>query len=112
MRKQLKMAYEITYRHGPLTMHMIEWHCAQLEDRPIKLWSTPIRRMYDLRDNGLVKLTGETIMCPVSKKNCVTWDVTANTCPETKVTPVKLCPHCGGILDSDNKPVMVVPEKT
>lgn len=98
--KKAKQAYQILFHHGPLTLLELEHHSALLDGRTPRgrSESTIIRRLYDLRDNGLVETTSETRVCQVSKKNAVTWDVTGSMPPEHKRLPDNVCSLCGHVI--------------
>jgi hypothetical protein len=86
--KMAKMAYSILYEYGPLTLLELEHEAArQLHHVPKgRSESTVIRRLYDLRDNGLVFLTPFVRKCNVSGKKAVTWDVTNALAPKERLT--------------------------
>lgn len=96
--KKMKQAYEILYRNGPMTLLELE-HQSALEDhrRPRgRSESTVIRRLYDLRDNGLAQISIVVRKCAISGKKAVTWDVTVNSAPQERVIkPTTICPNCG-----------------
>ena len=96
-----KMAYTVLYEHGPCTLLELEHESAhRLHHSPKgRSESTVIRRLYDLRDNGLAVITTLVRPCVISRKNAVTWDVTDSLAPKEKikvelVSSVK-CPSCG-----------------
>lgn len=92
--RKAKQAYRILYERGPLTLLELE-HASALEDgREPKgrSESTIVRRLYDLRDNGLAR-TGGTRMCAVKGKPLVTWEVTNKLAPEEKISR-PICPCC------------------
>jgi hypothetical protein len=96
--KKMKQAYSLLYHSGPLTLLELERDSA-IEDhrRPRgRSESTVIRRLYDLRDNGLAQITPLVRKCEVNGKNSVTWDVTGNKAPKEKKTKAPVvCPKCG-----------------
>ncbi len=93
--KMAKLAYCVLYEKGPLTLLELEHEAAKQSSlAPVgRSESTVIRRLYDLRDNGLVSLS-ITRRCNISGKNAVTWDVTSSVAPPEKMERAK-CPYCG-----------------
>lgn len=99
-----KQAYRILYERGPLTLLELEHAAAEENNRVPKgrSESTIIRRLSDLRDNGLAEPTGQTRMCAIKRKPLVTWHVTNKLAPDTKLERKKHCPHCGKELTTTN----------
>lgn len=81
-----KLAYTALYESGPLTLLELEREVARTQKRlPVgRSESTAVRRLYDLRDAGLVRCTNEYRACHVSLKKSVTWDVTDALAPAIK----------------------------
>jgi hypothetical protein len=100
--KKMKQAYSLLYFNGPLTLLELE-RASAIEDHRHprgRSESTVIRRLYDLRDNGLTQITTLVRKCGVSGKNAVTWDVTESKAPkERKTKPPVVCPKCGHIWE-------------
>lgn len=103
--KMAKLAYTILYEHGPLTLLELEHEAAhQLHHAPKgRSESTVIRRLYDLRDNGLTAITPLVRKCNISGKNAVTWDVTNTIAPTEKVEVKEIiqCPRCGARFEKE-----------
>lgn len=98
--KCAKQAYRLLYHHGPLTLDEVELMAAEEDNRNPRgrSESTIVRRLYDLRDNGLAGVAGVR-ECGVTRNDRVTWDVTAHLCPEERVKKKKKCKHCDALLD-------------
>ena len=93
--KCAKQGYALLYEHGPLTLLELEHRAAEQDGRVPKgrSESTVIRRLYDLRDAGVVR-PGLTRVCEISGKKALTWDVTTEMCPPEKVKKKSTCPDC------------------
>lgn len=92
-----KQAYKLLYDHGAMTLLELEHMSARVDGRTPRgrSESTVIRRLSDLRDNGLARPTGFTKICSVTGKEAVTWMVTNALAPAEKFVFVRRCPHCG-----------------
>jgi hypothetical protein len=105
--RMTKLAYSILYEYGPLTLLELEHEAAhQLHHVPKgRSESTVIRRLYDLRDNGLAMVTPIVRTCNISSKNAVTWDVTNALAPEEKmeVKEIIQCPICRAQFERTRK---------
>jgi|SRR5215471_1212866 len=100
--KKMKQAYGLLYELGPLTLLELEHESARRDYRVARgrSESTVIRRLYDLRDNGLAQVTTLVRKCEVSKKLAVTWDVTSGLAPtERRAKPPLICPRCGYAIE-------------
>jgi hypothetical protein len=99
--KMAKMAYTILYEQGPCTLLELEHEAAnRLHHVPKgRSESTVIRRLYDLRDNGLAVITTLVRPCAISGKRAVTWDVTDSLAPDVKINVCPKCPNCGAELN-------------
>jgi hypothetical protein len=87
----MKRVYQILYDHGPLTLRELDAKGSeQTQIKPRgRSESTFVRRLYDLKANGLVDVAGERL-CSVTDKEATTYDVTSNLCPEKRVVRRKL----------------------
>ena len=94
-----KQAYQVLYEMGPLTLLELEHECARRDGRAAKgrSESTVIRRLSDLRHNGLAELTSEIRWCQINRKQSVTWRVTASLCPPIKLEKPR-CHSCGQLM--------------
>lgn len=81
-----RLSYAALYESGPLTLLELERAVASKQHRPPvgRSESTAVRRLYDLRDAGLVRCTEQYRVCAVSRKKAVTWDVTLALAPSSK----------------------------
>lgn len=89
--------YDLLFEHGPLTANQLMELAKYLNPKKTHQALESLgRRLSELRDLGTVEELGE-ILCPVTKRKVILWDVTDNVPKKTKGKVVKKkCEHCGG----------------
>lgn len=88
--------YKLLYSFGPMTANELMKKAQELNPRKGHQAIESIgRRLSELRDSGVARELG-TIICPITKRSVLLWDVTDGLPLKFEKTKRKKCLHCNG----------------